>query len=197
MVNEELPALHKTPEAAVEPRAGDSDREAVAEQLRVAAGDGRIDLGELEERLDRTYAARTYGELDILVADLGGRVEARDASAAEEVLTLRPRMNNMVQSGRWSVPRRIVAETKISLLTVDFTEAVCPHQEITVEASTGMGHIRLIVPRGWGVRIDPSSTNTGNIVNKAAEQAEPGAPVLTVIGHPRSGPIRIKQRRRG
>ncbi|MFG2907094.1 DUF1707 domain-containing protein [Kitasatospora sp. NPDC048286] len=195
MVDEELPAIRTTPEAAMEPRAGDSDREAVAEQLRVAAGEGRIDLAELEERLDLTYAARTYRQLDVLVADLGGRV-GPGAESAEEALVLRPRMNNMVQAGRWSVPRRIVAETRMSLLTIDFTEAVCPHREVTVEASTGMGHVRLIVPRGWGVRIDPSSTNTGNIVNKAAESAEPGAPTLVLIGHPRSGPIRIKQRRR-
>ncbi|WP_316525515.1 hypothetical protein [Kitasatospora brasiliensis] len=53
------------------------------------------------------------------------------------------------------------------------------------------------VPRGWVVRIDPSGTDTGNIVDKAAEQAEPGAPTVTVIGHPRSGRIKIKQRRRG
>ncbi|MFE4975930.1 DUF1707 domain-containing protein [Kitasatospora sp. NPDC056651] len=195
MANEELPAARATPEAAVEPRAGDSDREAVAEQLRIAAGEGRIDLAELEERLDLTYAARTYRQLDAMVADLGGRVEGREA--AEDVLVLRARMNNLVQGGRWTVSRRIVAESSMALLTVDFTEAVCAHREVTVEASTGMGHVRLIVPRGWGVRIDPSSTNTGNIVNKAAEQAEPGAPTVTVIGHPRSGPIKIKQRRRG
>ncbi|MFI5826063.1 DUF1707 domain-containing protein [Streptomyces sp. NPDC051578] len=55
---------------AVGLRAADVDREAVAEQLRVAAGEGRLGLAELEERLDRTYAAKTYGELDVLVADL-------------------------------------------------------------------------------------------------------------------------------
>ncbi|MFJ6619374.1 DUF1707 domain-containing protein [Kitasatospora sp. NPDC091335] len=197
MVNEELPAVRKTPEAAVESRAGDSDREAVAEQLRIAAGDGRIDLGELEERLDRAYAARTHRELDALVADLGGRERGGDKSAAQDVLVLRTRLGNIVQRGRWTVPRRIVAESKISLLTVDFTDAVCTHMEITVEASTGVGQIKLVVPRGWGVRIDPSSTNTGNISNKADEVAEPGSPTLTVIAHPRSGPIRIKQRRRG
>jgi hypothetical protein len=31
-------------------RAADADREAVAERLRIAAGDGRIDLAELEDR---------------------------------------------------------------------------------------------------------------------------------------------------
>ncbi|MFJ9953280.1 DUF1707 domain-containing protein [Kitasatospora sp. NPDC091207] len=196
MVNEELPAVRTTPEAAVEPRAGDADREAVAEQLRVAAGEGRIDLGELEERLDRAFAARTYPELDVLVADLGGRT-AGDDPEDEDVLVLRTRRNNIVQRGRWTVPRRIIAECRLPLITIDFTNAVCVHREVTVEAVTGLGHIRLIVPRGWGVRIDKSSTNTGHIINKASEVAESGAPTLTVIGHPRSGPIKIKQRRRG
>jgi hypothetical protein len=38
-----------TPNPTVPARAGDGDREAVAERLRVAAGDGRIDLTQLEE----------------------------------------------------------------------------------------------------------------------------------------------------
>jgi predicted membrane protein len=81
-------------------------------------------------------------------------------------------------------------------IEIDFTEAVCPHREVTVEAACGAGHIRLVVPAGWGVRVDGSSTNTGHIVNKATEVAEPGAPTVTVVGHPRSGLIKIKQRRR-
>ena len=51
-------------------RASDSDREEVAERLRVAAGEGRLDVGELEQRLDVAFHARTYGELDRLVVDL-------------------------------------------------------------------------------------------------------------------------------
>ncbi len=51
-------------------RASDSDREAVAERLRAAAADGRIVAEELEERLATALRARTYGELDVLVADL-------------------------------------------------------------------------------------------------------------------------------
>ena len=51
-------------------RASDSDREQVAERLRVATGEGRLSTDELEERLGALYAARTYGELDTLTADL-------------------------------------------------------------------------------------------------------------------------------
>lgn len=50
--------------------AADSDRDRIAEQLRQAAVDGRIFAHELEERLARALRARTYGELDELVADL-------------------------------------------------------------------------------------------------------------------------------
>jgi uncharacterized protein DUF1707 len=51
-------------------RASDSDREQVAEQLRVATAEGRLTTDELEDRLGALYAARTYGEIDALVEDL-------------------------------------------------------------------------------------------------------------------------------
>jgi hypothetical protein len=51
-------------------RATDSDREGVAERLRHATSEGRLTGDELEERLETLFAARTYGELDALVADL-------------------------------------------------------------------------------------------------------------------------------
>jgi Flp pilus assembly protein TadB len=50
--------------------ASDADRERVAERLRQATAEGRILAHELEERLARALRARTYGELDELVADL-------------------------------------------------------------------------------------------------------------------------------
>lgn len=51
-------------------RASDADRERVAEILRDALAEGRLAMAEFEERLDATYQARTYGELQPLTADL-------------------------------------------------------------------------------------------------------------------------------
>lgn len=51
-------------------RASDSDREKVAERLNHAMTEGRLSGDELEQRLEALYAARTYGELDALLADL-------------------------------------------------------------------------------------------------------------------------------
>lgn len=51
-------------------RVGDAEREATLERLRDAHGEGRIDAAELYARLDAVYAAKTYGELETVVADL-------------------------------------------------------------------------------------------------------------------------------
>jgi hypothetical protein len=50
-------------------RVSDSEREAVGEILRQQHVDGRLDADEFQERLERCLAAKTYAELDELVAD--------------------------------------------------------------------------------------------------------------------------------
>jgi hypothetical protein len=64
-------------------RASDEDRERVAELLRRAAAEGRLLTHELEHRLAAALRARTYGELDPLVADLprGRQVDRRGGSS--------------------------------------------------------------------------------------------------------------------
>jgi hypothetical protein len=51
-------------------RAADADRHQVADRLRAALEEGRLDLTEYDERLQRAYAAKTYGDLDRLLTDL-------------------------------------------------------------------------------------------------------------------------------
>ena len=51
-------------------RAADADRAAVAAQLGEQMSAGRLSVEEYDERLARAYAARTYGELEALTADL-------------------------------------------------------------------------------------------------------------------------------
>lgn len=55
-------------------RAGDGDRERVAAQLKHALDEGRLDLSEYDERLQKVYSAKTYGDLNGLLDDLPGTV---------------------------------------------------------------------------------------------------------------------------
>jgi hypothetical protein len=58
------------PDRRPELRAADVDREQVIERLRLAQFEGRLDINEFDERVAAAWAARTYGELDTLTADL-------------------------------------------------------------------------------------------------------------------------------
>lgn len=60
-------------------RAADADREQVAERLRNAHVEGRLDLAEFQQRLDLCYDAKTMGDLAPLVRDLPRRRERNEA----------------------------------------------------------------------------------------------------------------------
>src|SRR3954452_14946385 len=60
-------------------RAGDSDRKDHADQLKGALDEGRLDLSEYDERIQRTYSAKTYADLDGLLDDLPGTVPVQHA----------------------------------------------------------------------------------------------------------------------
>ncbi|HEX5994511.1 MAG TPA: DUF1707 domain-containing protein [Jiangellales bacterium] len=51
-------------------RANDAEREAVADVIRHALGDGRIQMDELDERLGAAYGAKTHGELSAVIDDI-------------------------------------------------------------------------------------------------------------------------------
>ena len=73
-------------------RASDAEREAAADRLRVAAGDGRLDHDELEERLEAAYGARTVAELEALTDDLPeapAEKEQRDSAWRDEAVRAR------------------------------------------------------------------------------------------------------------
>jgi hypothetical protein len=69
-------------ESRDELRAADTDRAKVADRLRVALDEGRLSLDEYDERLQRAYAAKTYGELDQLLVDLPAVIPAERSQVA-------------------------------------------------------------------------------------------------------------------
>jgi len=69
--------------AGNEMRVGDAEREAAAAELREHYASGRLTLDELNERIDQAFAAKTRGDLNVLMTDLPSRrSEAAGASGA-------------------------------------------------------------------------------------------------------------------
>ncbi len=63
-------AVRRRPARMEQLRAGDADRQQIADHLRLALDEGRLTLAEYDERVRAVYAARTYAELTDLVEDL-------------------------------------------------------------------------------------------------------------------------------
>src|SRR5215213_9852466 len=96
-------------------RISDDDRHKVAEVLRDAAGEGRIDLEAPDQRLEATYAARTYADLVPITLDLP--VQPTTSALARPTASPVPPgasdekhlaiMSGLERKGVWTVPQRL------------------------------------------------------------------------------------------
>lgn len=66
----------------------DREREAAADRLRAAAGEGRLTAEELGERVGRVYAARTHGELAEALTGLPPAAVGRPSAVRSRLVAL-------------------------------------------------------------------------------------------------------------
>ena len=175
-------------------RCSHADRDAAAERLREAAGDGRLDLDELEARLERAFSAKTYGELDALLADLPAGAGTAVAPVHSDVMRISAPVSDRKQEGRWVVPPRIVAESGLGAVKIDFTDAVCSHAVVHVSVTARAGNVVLVVPEGWSARTDDVSSGAGSVRNKVPGTG--GTPLLHVSGQAILGSVVVRHPRR-
>ena len=186
-------------------RIGHAERDAVIDILGDAAADGRLDAEELEDRMSRAAAAKTYLDLDGLVDDLpvippsvtaglaphpavtadhgSGYTRAPVPAALEEPLVVRGGVSNVRRTGRWEPPPLIRAEPAWANVTLDFLEVTHAPDRIEVEVVAGLGTTTLVVPAEWGVDVDGLKSVWGVVRNKANSVPEPGYPLITVTGN--------------
>jgi hypothetical protein len=140
-------------------RASDSDREQVAERLRHATSEGRLTGDELDERLGILYAARTYGELDTLVADLPVARPQRQRDlrirpwvAATGVVTLLVGVIGILALTRGRSAAAVVGGGHLRRFYLPGPLAG-PHHGLVLAASTGAALMALLVCAAliWGL----------------------------------------------
>lgn len=71
-------------------RVSDAERQLVVEQLAQAQAAGQLDLDEFSERTSRAHAARTYGDLQPLTADLSGNAPMQIPASTAQSRTTTP-----------------------------------------------------------------------------------------------------------
>ena len=154
-----MPAFDSSPVAAFDSspvRASDGERQAVADRLNVAVGEGRLTLSEFTERVGTAYAARTQGELDLLVRDLpAGRSVAAAATAPPPVpAPLEIMVGAIKKRGRWRIQPSTALGVAIGPMKLDLRNADLAAHEVTLSARTVVGAIKVWVPRGVRVIVE-------------------------------------------
>jgi hypothetical protein len=187
-------------------RASDADRERVAQVLHKAAAEGRLDLHELDERLGTTYAAKTYGELVPITADLGvpspAALPAVRSTAVDRVGGVPgPSVSFAFWSGcdrkgDWVVPAYHNAVAIMGGVVLDLTQARFAEAETTINVFAFWGGVDIIVPEDVTVVVSGVGFMGAFDNHTTATPTTPGGPVVRITGLALMAGVDVKRPKR-
>lgn len=177
-------------------RASHADRDRVVDVLRTAAGDGRLTVDELDERVEAALTARTLKELDILTADLpvpggGGTLGAHD------VVRIEQRGASTLRGGGWMVPRQLEIDSEWGDVTLDLADAVITHDTLRIRLDMRGGTLKLLTRPG--IVVDTDALTLQFAESKARPGDGSGVPVVLRVeiqGRLSFGRVVVRPRRR-
>jgi hypothetical protein len=179
-------------------RIADADRHRVTELLRDAAGEGRLDLDELEERLEQTWAAKTYADLVPITIDLQGPVPVPVANAQPQVPAVghdssTAIMGEVKRQGVWTVPERHTAFALMGAVLIDLRQARLSAHETVISASAIMGEVKVIVPADMHVVVDgtPIMGDYSQGKDKTPAEIRPDSPTVRLRGISLMGSVTV------
>jgi hypothetical protein len=185
-------------------RISDEDRHQVAEVLRLAAGEGRIDLAELDERLDAAYSAKTYADLVPITADLpvthpavrpvpNQRIPIHNLPSHASSVAF---MSETKRRGPWLVPEQHSVFSVMGSVQLDLREARFTARETTINAVSVMGDVTIYVNANTHVLVEgvPVMAEFAESRPKVAPELTPDSPVVRVRGLALMASVTVQRR---
>lgn len=205
----DLPA----PEDPSRLRISHADRERVAQILHNAMAEGRIDVHELEERLDTVYSAKTFADLvpvtrDLPVPSPGPTTPAVPQPHAPALpgnliggtpgpSTSIAVMSGVDRRGVWTVPRQHSVVAVMGGVDIDLTEARFAEREVTISIFTLMGGVDIVVPEGLDVRVNGVGfMGAFEDGRKGDREPAPGSPIVRITGFAMMAGVDVKHPKR-
>ena len=191
-------------------RISDADRHRVAEVLREAAGEGRLDLEELDERLEAAYAAKVYADLVPILADLPGShlpavADAQQSLARSDGSTAPARridssiaiMGASTRKGVWEVGAKHTAFAMWAGIDIDLRQAVFTERETVIYANAIWAGIDVIVNAHTNVIVEGVGIMGAfdQARDKVEAQIGPDSPTVRVKGVALMAGVTVKRRK--
>ncbi len=204
------PGVSSEPNDPLRMRISDADRHEVAEALRRAAGEGRLDFDELDERLESAYAAKIYADLAPILADLPEEAPRLPATTGGAVPAAAPRigagvgevsqfntsttiMGGVTRKGVWQVGARHTALALMGGVDIDLREVVFSERETEIVANAVMGGIDIVINARTKVIVD--GVGIMGDFSQARDRVPPtldeGSPVVRVKGIALMGAVTV------
>ena len=185
-----------------------SARDQTIERLTNAFTRDELGLEEFEERLNRAYAVSVVADLEPLVSDLSPESAAlateliRAAStslAAVERPTSGQRavaiLGSVERRGHWAVPRSSGALAVLGSVVIDLRDVTLAPGVTTLEVSSVLGSIEILVPPNLAVECQGSSIlGSFEGIQRVPPDRDPDLPVLRVQGRAVLGSIEVSTR---
>jgi hypothetical protein len=192
-------------------RISNEDREKVAQILHKAMADGRLEMAELEERLDAVYAAKTFADLEPITRDLpvqAPHAVARPDQAPIPVSSSRITpgiptgptqsiaiMSGVERKGEWVVPAHHNVVAVMGGVDIDLTQARFSAAETTIQCFAFMGGVEIKVPDDIHVQVDGIGF-MGAFEDKTLGTSSPGRPVVRITGFALMGGVEVRPLKR-
>jgi hypothetical protein len=173
-------------------RVGDTERRAVDERLHRAVGDGLLTLSEYDERARDVWAARTRGELAVVVRDLPGGarpvpVSTTPASSGRRrsvAVMGEERLAGLVRPGEGVEGYAVMGKTTLDLRRDDLPA------DVQVRAVAVMGEVEVLVPDGAAVHLSGLAVMGARDVRVAP--AVPGGPQVHLTASAVMGSVTVR-----
>lgn len=190
-------------------RVGHAERDAVAAILQEAAADGLLELDELDERLGTALQAKTYADLEPLIADLSatppwrpdpwttalarpGQQPPEPGYSRDDPLRLDGGMSSEKRNGVWTVPPYLRISSGAGAVKLNCLQATSVTPVIDAEVIAGVGSVLIVVPEGWAVNDDRLGKAIGSKTIKVPRTPAAGCPLLVLHGSVGLGSLKVR-----
>jgi hypothetical protein len=163
-------------------RATDADRERTVGVLRSSGANGQLTVDELDERVEAAYGARTRGELERLVEDLGEtRRRAADVpvragdDGTRWVVSV---MGGSDRKGHWRLGRTVTVVNVMGGSDLELNDAEFAADVVELRVFSLMGGSDVWIPEELDVEVSEFALMGGNEIRVGAARPGDGGPLL-------------------